>query len=476
MKKISLTMAFLLLVIMGARSAPDISMEVYRFRSDLSSYIEVSLYIVGSTLSCDSTQNGSYGIEYVILIKDSTEQVHAGNKYKLTREGFPAQDIFDARRFTLLPGKYTVHLEAYDLADTVHQVSITQDIIIPGDYSTVGLSDVQLLSVVKSEPEEISPFHKSGLYLEPLPFRLYYPALGTLNLYLEAYHTDQLEGQPYLQYSLKPVAGQVPAPVVTYKKVKKEKTVPNLLQLDISKLMTGEYVLEAALYDGNKQLIELSKIFFNRLNPVGDSLFLESEVTDQDLGFAAFIAEDSLNYYIRAIAPIASSLDNEVINTLMFKGNSKSKRYFLNKFWTVRSGKLAGHACASYMKVARVVDKTYQSGFGYGFETDRGHIFLKYGQPDDIIGVEDEPSAPPYEIWMYTVLRDTRQANVRFLFYNPSLVRNGFELLHSTAIGEVQNARWEVELYKDATQETPGVDQNRMGDNVHRNARTYFEY
>jgi len=475
MKIISLAAVFTIWSSFFAYSAPDISMEVYRFRADSTNYIEVSLYFVGSTLRCDSLKN-RFGAEYIILIKDTTGLIQAGNKYQLSREGCPAKDIFDTRRFTLSPGNYIIQVEAYDLMDSLHQVSITQEITINDSRDQVGLSDGQLLALVKSEPDQVSPFHKSGLYLEPLAFRFYYPSLKSVYLYLEAYHTQLLEGQPYLQYTLKPLSGNYPSPIVTYKKVKKEKIAANLLQLDISKLITGEYLLEAALFDGNKQLVETHKMVFNRLNPEGDSLFLASGVADQELGFAEFIPEDSLDYYIRAVAPVANSLDVEVINTLLDKGSPKSKRYFLHKYWTKRSGKLAVVDCNAYMKVARIVDKSYQSGFGYGFETDRGHIFLKYGQPDDIIAVEDEPSAPPYEIWFYTSMPETRQANVRFLFYNPSLVRNDFRLLHSTANGEIQNPRWEVELYKDSTQEIPGVDESEMGDNVHRNARTYFEY
>jgi GWxTD domain-containing protein len=476
MKCNSLTVIFSLLLTVSAFSAPDISMEVYRFRTDSTTYIEVSLYFVGSTLQCDTVSANRYGVEYIIMIKDSTGHVQAGNRYQLTRNGCPAKDIFDIRRFPIQPGNYVVQVEAFDLTDTLHQVSVTQEIQVESAFGRTGLSDGQLLSMIKSEPEQTSPFHKSGIYLEPLPFRLYYPALSTLYLYIESYHGEQLEGQPYLQYTLKPIKGDYPQPIVTYKKVKKEHIAANIIQLDISKLLTGEYMLEAALYDGNKQPVESRKIIFNRLNPVGDSIFIANGVSEEDLGFALHIPDDSLDYYIRAVAPIANSLDVEAMNTILDKGSPKSKRYFLHKFWTKRSGKLAGVDCSKYMRVAIAVDKTYQSGFGYGFETDRGHIFLKYGQPSDIISVEDEPSAPPYEIWFYTSMPQTRQSNVRFLFYNPSLVRNEFKLLHSTAIGEVQNSRWEVELYKDATLETPGVDESIMGDNVHRNARTYFEY
>ena len=36
----------------------------------------------------------------------------------------------------------------------------------------------------------------------------------------------------------------------------------------------------------------------------------------------------------------------------------------------------------AYLNLARAVDKKFNSGFGYGFETDRGRIFMKYGAPD----------------------------------------------------------------------------------------------
>ena len=61
------------------------------------------------------------------------------------------------------------------------------------------------------------------------------------------------------------------------------------------------------------------------------------------------------------------------------------------------------------MEVAKAVDRLYKSGFGYGFETDRGNIFMKYGKPNDIVTVENDPSAPPYEMWVYNDFPKTKQ-------------------------------------------------------------------
>lgn len=475
MKHVSLIIVSILLVWNSLSATPDVSMEVYRFNSSSSAYIEVSIYVAGSSLLCTAGKDTEYGVEYIVMVKDAADQIVAGHKYRLSREGCPAKDIFDVKRFTLADGKYTVEVETNDLADTASHVSVSQEIDVAFGQSNASLSDLQILAALKSQPDEISPLHKSGLYLEPLAFRLYYPALSQLSVYLESYHADQLEGQPYLQYTIKPITGEIPPPIVTYKKVKKEPIAANVFQLDIKNLITGTYMLEAALYDGNKQLKETKQVAFTRLNPTGDSIFMETAALQLESSFVNNIPEDSLDYDLKAIAPIISSLDIEVMNTLLKKGSAKSKRYFLHKYWTTLAGKHAEVAFESYMDVAKLVDEMFRSGFGYGFETDRGHVFLKYGKPNDVITVEDEPSAPPYEIWFYNTFPATHQNNVRFLFYNPSLTRNGHELLHSTATGEVTNARWETELYRDATQETPGVNERVMGDNVHRNARTYFQ-
>lgn len=475
MKHTSLIIGCMMLIWNSLHGTPDVCMEVYRFNAPTSAYIEVSIYVVGTSLQCIAGTDTEYGVEYVVLVKDNTDKIVAGNKYKLSREGCPARDIFDVKRFTLGEGKYTVEIEAIDIRDTSSHVSVSQEVEVKFGESNASVSDIQLLAAIKNQPEETSPLHKSGLYLEPLACRLYYPALNQLSVYLETYHTDQVEGQAYLQYTIKPIAGEIPAPIITYKKVKKEPVAANVLQLDISSLITGTYTLEASLFDGNKQLKETKQVAFSRLNPTGDSLYMETAPVQIESGFVNDIQEDSLDYNLKAIAPIVSSLDVEVMNALLRKGSAKAKRFFLHKYWTTQAGKHAEVAYDGYMKVARLVDEMFRSGFGYGFETDRGHVFLKYGIPNDVITVEDEPSAPPYEIWFYNTFPATHQTNVRFLFYNPSLTKNGHELLHSTAIGEVTNARWETELYRDATQETPGVNDRVMGDNVHRNARTYFQ-
>ncbi len=458
------------------RATPDISMEVCRYVAGEEPYIEVSLYVVGRSLASDSLGQKEYGITYILMVKNAAGEVVAGNRYKLSAAGHPAKDILDVRRFSIPPGQYSVSLEASDILDSLSTMEVRQDIDVPSDIASIQLSDLQLVAAIRPEQPGTPTLNKSGMSLEPLPFRFFYPALQMLYLYHETYHTDLLEGQPYMQYTVKPLQGDVPPAIVSYRKVKKEPVSPQLFLLQINTLISGPYVLEAKLFDGNRQEKASAEIRFSRLNPRADSLYMESSALQVEGSFVDAIPEDSLEYCMRAMAPIISSIDNDVMNMLLQKGSAKAKRYFIHRYWTNTAGKSADIAYHAYMKVAHAVDDNYRSGFGYGFETDRGHIFLKYGRPDDIISIEDEPSAPPYEIWFYSTFPATHQANVRFLFYNPSLAKNAYKLLHSTAIGEVRNERWEIELYRDATLETPGVNAKELGPNVYRNARKYFDH
>jgi hypothetical protein len=75
---------------------------------------------------------------------------------------------------------------------------------------------------------------------------------------------------------------------------------------------------------------------------------------------------------------------------------------------------------------------------------------LQYGEPNDVVTRVNEPGAFPYEIWQYYTLPDG-QSNVRFIFYEPTLVTNNYRLLHSNAIGELQEPRWKMLVYAKTT-------------------------
>ena len=125
-------------------------------------------------------------------------------------------------------------------------------------------------------------------------------------------------------------------PIEAFRKLKKTDIDANLFQLDISNLVSGPYKLEANLFDGNKKLKASGEVFFTRLNPKADSIYLETATLGAEGSFVTALPADSLNYYMRAMAPILTSVDVDVLNMLLDKGSDKAKRFFIHRYWTNR--------------------------------------------------------------------------------------------------------------------------------------------
>ncbi len=123
------------------------------------------------------------------------------------------------------------------------------------------------------------------------------------------------------------------------------------------------------------------------------------------------------------------------------------QQFFLN-FWRSRNNADPEAEWYDYKKEVAKVNNDYTTQVRKGYDTDRGRVYLKYGPPNIITESYDEPSAYPYEIWHYYTLGEN-QRNKKFVFYTYDIVTNDFQLLHSDAIGELSNYRWQVDCIEE---------------------------
>jgi GWxTD domain-containing protein len=322
-------------------------------------------------------------------------------------------------------------------------------------------------------------FEKAGFFFEPLSFNLLNTDQNKLIFYSELYNTSALSTDVFfVKYFIESQDQNDFNKLshIGYKKLYPSKKEALLVELDVTQLGTGNYKLILELNSKDKQVLKSIESRFSVYHPIID---IKSNVEKDALfetSFVQFMREEDLDYALKAIQPKVGNNISEALNYVIANNDIASKRYFLYNFWTQISKTDMKAHYDKYMEVVRAVDREFSNNVGYGFETDRGHYFLKYGRPSDIVVVEDEPSAPPYEIWIYNYMPSTQQTNVKFLFYNPSLVSNDFILLHSTCRGERSNPRWEVDLYSDALNENNQsyLDARSMPDNWNRNAKRYF--
>lgn len=472
------SLAFLLFLLSLSLSALDASLSFARFGGPQGTYVELYLHVSGQSvmpvMQADSTVQGAVDI---LVFFERGEEIIKYDKFRLlSPAGERIVDFVDLKRYPLAEGAYTLRVEVADanVPDKVRKYSASLEIGFPEEE--LAQSDIQLLAAVSKATED-GPLVKNDLLMEPLPFNYYGRGANLLTFYQEIYNSDRAIGQSFVvSYRVDKIEnGESSTLLIAHKRQEPAPVNPLVLGMDISSLPSGNYQLVVDVRNRERELLSSSALAFQRSNPLQDAanfseamatLTIEDEFVEQ-------LTPEELEYSLRAITPLLPPQDVEMVDLIVRYDSLRAQRAYLYGFWYKENRNNPEQTYREFMEVAGAVDNMFQSGFRHGFETDRGFMYIKYGQPSDISRNYNEPSAPPYEIWSYNQMERTNQNNVRFIFYNPSLAADDFILLHSDVIGERQNPQWELELYRDSPGEHPNdfIQGENVNDNIGRRAR-----
>lgn len=122
------------------------------------------------------------------------------------------------------------------------------------------------------------------------------------------------------------------------------------------------------------------------------------------------------------------------------------KQFFYN-FWYNRNPSNPEAEWKAYVEKLNHVGKKYGSSSTPGYQSDRGKIYLMFGEPDILERVVNEKGAKPYEVWFY--YNTEGRSNVKFLFCQTGMIASQMFLLHSTEEDLVYNPSWRVILLDD---------------------------
>ncbi len=420
------------------------------FQSNNNRYIEIYIQVISQTINLkqyeDSTYQGS--VDFTIFIKNDKEEIVSYDKFNIkSNRGKIVEDFITLRRLSLDNGKYILEVEAVDNYDKTNIFKHKSNIKIDFPDKAVYLSDIQLLANIEKSNNNTNPFVKSGYYLEPVLSYFVPEKVKKLGIYLEAYNSDLEKENTSVKLSIiKGFYGINGNTVFSKKlKVKKANITPILTRIDITGLVSGNYHLLAELENKNGDILIKKYINFQRSNPEKDIFVSKNtETSTYENSYASKLPADSVIYSVRAMLPILTASDSEAANLILAGKDIEKGRYFIWSYWSERAGEIG---YGEYMKYANIVDAKFRSQAGYGFETDRGRIYLKYGMPSQIFRRENEPTAPPYEMWFYDTIEQDKQHNIKFIFYMPSLANNDYTLLHSNCRGEKNDPIWFYRLY-----------------------------
>ena len=379
------------------------------------------------------------------LLKDSTKivrKLYAVESPKYQDSIF--MDFFDVKRYPLKPGSYQLLISFSDPYSKQKSISSKQAIVVPDLHSKISISDIQVCENIR-ETSEVTILSKSGYDLFPRLIN-YFPAdCQFLPTYLELYNPSKDSVSLRLKTSFfKQGDTNEIAEMTRFSDVVIQDVTPIIQKNIIFNLSTGSYRMVYSLIQGSTILCT-SVYFFDRMNEPLEYIATDNIVLDPI--FQKSIPNDSLPYYLASIIPVANPMEIPIINKLVKENDLDKMRKYMQSFWVITSGRLnASNSWLNYKEQVKMVEKTYSTAIFKGYESDRGRVYLKYGQPSAIAARETSPSEYPYEIWQYDKIKQF--SNKRFVFYNPDLVNNHYQLLHSDMQGELKNYRWQQLLTK----------------------------
>ena len=356
--------------------------------------------------------------------------------------------FIDQQRFSLPNGEYQMEISITDMnsGDALPTETITVNINYPENIPSI--SDILLLdSYTKaSKPSNCT---KSGYDFLPRVYPFYGPSDDKLKFYVELYNSDKLydEGKFLVTYYLETCESANRMQSYSFNKRFDVKKVDIMLNsIDIKDLPSGNYYLVVEMRDRSNELICSNSCFFQRSNP--SVSYDMSDLAGVNIAntFVSNISNiDTIRKYIRYLDPICTEMERDYSTSLVKSDDLKTMQQFLFNFWASRSPMSPQQGFQDYLAAVRRVNMSFKTTSFPGYRTDRGYVFLKYGQPDKIMESPNEPGAYPYEIWHYYAIANQR--NKRFVFMSKDASSNDYQLIHSDVNGEVKNPRWQLEIY-----------------------------
>lgn len=452
---------FILLFTLLALSAQSQNVRAYLsyntfYSSKEGPYIETYVSIDGTSVEWKKNGNNLYQaqLELTIIFEQDTNVI---NYSKVIVKGDEVKDsagmnieFMNTQRFALPNGEYKLKVKIDDLNDTLHPEYIISPLAIYVPDTSASISSIEAVKTLSKTTKAKVNSH-SGFDMIPNIYN-YFPVKDSIfTFYAELYHIDKSIGanEPYIMnYYISNFESNTIIP--KYKKFERRtaKEIDAILgQFDISGLASGNFVFTIELINRDMKLITKGEYFFQRDNPNVKLEADDIESVNVINTFAELITgKDTLEDILLAMEPISTEPENEFIKYIIKQGDEHVMQQYIYNYWQKRNPLEPSKPFVAYMIEVMRVNREFGTSIKKGYETDRGIVYLKYGQPNSIMKQYHEPATYPYEIWHYYGIRG--QGNVKFVFYNTDLATNDFELLHSNAIGEINNYRWKLTLRK----------------------------
>ena len=481
--KLSIAVAICLFT---ALSAVSKNIKAYLMMSEFvaatqGNYVETYLNVSSKSIIYAKNSKGklqaSIGVNILFSRNDS---VFGYGKYNLLSPQYDDTLVFkpnfiDEQRYFLKRGEYKFELSITDNNNVSKPFTYTQQVIVDLDGEIPTVSSIELIDSYK-KADSTSSVSKNGYDIVPHVSSFFPEAITEITYYAELYalNRDIATGETFIINTyLESFENSVKMQdYFRFNRSKSSKVIPILGSLNIKTLPSGNYNLVVEARDKNNMLIADQRIFIQRSNPSIAPNLNELNALSVTNTFVEKIGIDTLDEYIRYLRPISTRIEVDYANNVVNAKELLNKQQFFLSFWQKRNALNPEVEWQKYHVLVKEANKLFKTQTRKGYATDRGRVWLQYGKPDSRLVYDREPSLYPYELWQYYKLNN--RSNRRFVFSNTDLVSNNYLLIHSDAIGEVRDDRWQTRLNK-RNNMYQSFDQEKAVDQFGTNLRDAYD-
>ena len=446
-------------------------------------YLETYLMVRGNSIQYTKNAEGKYqGTIEVLLTVMEDEKVRYIDKYNLLSPASADSmntsfNFIDQQRIPLTNGKYKLSISIRDINAVSDTITASELINIAMPKDSVCFSDIQMVDSYK-KTEKPTSISKGGYDLIPHISELYGQNDNSLTFYTEIYHTLSTFGEAEKFLLTAYIAENNPSkPLDQYRLFKRFQAAEVNIwmnEFNINDLPNGNYSLIVEARDkDNKLIASKSQAFSRSVKSKLPGLEQLASVNYAGSFVELYKNVDSLAEHIKCLYPISIENERNVADNVIKSKDMKMMQQFFLSFWRNQNAAQPQEAWEKYKLEVIKVNNSFSTSIKKGYLADRGRIYLQYGPPDNRTVAAREPSAYPYEIWQYYKLG--KQSNRRFVFYQPDLVTNDYQLIHSDALGEIMNDNWQFLIMRRDTQ-TNDIDatqtDSHFGSQIQQNFQT----
>lgn len=268
----------------------------------------------------------------------------------------------------------------------------------------------------------------------------------SLSFYLEIYNSDVYFGEEG-NFLVRSVIYQGDNRLFNYQTEEKtyQGRIINVYKEDIpiENLPSNTYYLQVELFAQGKPMKSYRQKFYVYNSSIASTYDQSSLAASSEIDVFNEYTEEELEYYLKTVRYQATVYERNYIKVLE---NYQQKKNFLYSFFERRKTpeKTVRALWNGHLMALKYVNQEFKSALKEGWQTDRGRVMLTYGIPNHVDRHPSQTGMIPYEIWRYNRLGP--QNSVMFVFYDPDLATNEYQLLHSNKYGEINNPRWKTLL------------------------------